>query len=152
MVDCDNYGAQSYAPLKLNILYLISKWLKFLDCFSQTRAVCTPKLYLCITCGRMYQQFVSKMWQFSYYSWAEWAYNYSPLSKNAISAFQFSCKLLIFTLKIPKEINTCSSMTKSSIYHFKHSAHADFYLVVDWSPTLTFNGVTTMVRQILYFY
>ena len=34
----------------------------------------------------------------------------APLSKNAVSAFQISCKLLSFTLKIPEEISRRSML------------------------------------------
>ena len=54
--------------------------------------------------------------------------NSAPLCKNAVSAFQISCKLLPFTLEFLKKLadNHISSITKGSICYIKH-VHTTFY-------------------------
>ncbi len=69
-----------------------------------------------------------------HYYYTEWFT--ARLSKNAVSAFQISYKLLSFTLeRVLKKLadNQYSSITKGSIHHVKHMYIQPFTTVVDWS-------------------
>ncbi len=93
----------------------------------------------------------------------------APPSKNAVSAFQISCKILSFDLEdswrnfiqtiffylenVLKKLagDQCSSITKGSIYHIKHTT---FYHNSGLTRNMTFNGSICYVLylQILRFY
>ena len=83
----------------------------------------------------------------------------APLSKNAVSAFQTSCKLLSFTLKDSsrnQQTIKCFSIIKASIQHIKHMynhlpqycflllSHPDFVVrpIIQDSPATYCAGIT----------
>ncbi len=71
----------------------------------------------------------------------------APPSKNAVSAFPISCKLLSFTLEeLLKKLvdDQCSSITKCSIYHINHMYLQHFTTVVDWPEIGCSMEVSTM--------
>ncbi len=81
----------------------------------------------------------------------------APPSKNAVSAFQISCKLLFFYLgRFLKNLadDQWSSLTKGSISHIKHYVHTTFYHSSWLTRNLMFNGSIYYVLylQILRFY
>ncbi len=82
-----------------------------------------------------------------------YAYNSPPLSKNAVSAFQISSKLLCFTLKDSWRNyiadDQYSSITEGSIYYFKHTYHSS-----GLTRNCMFNGniYYGLYLQILRFY
>ena len=64
------------------------------------------------------------------------------LSKNSVSAFQISCKLLCFTLKDSRRKNIhdqSSFITKGSIYHIKHM-YIQHFPIVDGTEIGCFYG------------
>ena len=67
---------------------------------------------------------------------------FAPLSKSAVCAFQISCTLLPFTLKVSWRNSQmmCSSLTKGSIYHI--NVHTTFYHSSWLTRNLTCNGST----------
>ncbi len=89
-----------------------------------------------------------------------WKFTYScmehisaPPSKNVLSAFQISCKLLSFTWEKKLADDQCFSITKESIYHIKHTYIQPFTTVVDWPEIGSLLEVSTLFYlQILRFY
>ncbi len=81
----------------------------------------------------------------------------APPSKNAVSAFQISCKLLSFTLEdfSLKKLadDQCSSITKGSIYlYMNHMYIQPFTTKVDWPEIGCLMEVSVLYMQILRFY
>ncbi len=79
----------------------------------------------------------------------------APPSKNAVSAFQISCKLLSCTLEDSwRTDDQCSSITKGSIYFMKRTYIQPATTVVDWPEIWCLMELSTMfyILQILRFY
>ncbi len=80
----------------------------------------------------------------------------APPSKNAVSAFPISCKLLSFTLEVSwrnLQIISCSSITKGSICHISHmyiQPLLPFTTVVAWPEMRCLMEVSTMFNICRY--
>ncbi len=75
-------------------------------------------------------------------------------SKNAVSAFQISYKLLSFYLdRFLKKLadDQCSSITKGSIYHIKHMYMQLFRMEVDWPEIGCLMEISTMFYICRYY-
>ncbi len=73
----------------------------------------------------------------------------APLSKNAVSAFQITCKLLFsWPWKIHDEISSyqCLSITKGRVYYIQH-----FCMKVDWPEILCLMEVSAMLYICTYY-
>ncbi len=69
-----------------------------------------------------------------------------PLSKNAVTAFQITCKLLFYLERFLKKLadDQRSSVTKRSIYYMKHMCIQPLSLEVDWPDIWCLIEVSTV--------
>ncbi len=70
--------------------------------------------------------------------------------KNAVSAFQISCKLLSFGLEDLLADDQCSLITKDSIYHIKHMSIQTFTMGMDWPDIASLMEVSIMFTVCRY--